>query len=153
MIIVKFIGGLGNQLFQQAIGRTISIKCDGHLKLDISAFARYELHAYSLQHFNIVEQIASPAEIAIFDSSSDWRMTRVVLRHVSSALPEPLTVKREVDAASKDVSQAIMGVPSVCIHIRSFTFRFREKRDIVRLAARLNLRVGVLAPRLAWRKT
>jgi hypothetical protein len=73
MIIVKVIGAWGNQLFQCAIGRATSVKCDAPLKLDRSAFANCKLHAYSLQHFNTIEQIASLAEIAIFDAASNGR--------------------------------------------------------------------------------
>ena len=38
MIIVEVSGGLGNQLFQYAIGRTISIQNKVNLKLDLSFF-------------------------------------------------------------------------------------------------------------------
>jgi hypothetical protein len=64
MIIVRLIGGLGNQLFQYAIGRNLSIKTGMELKLDISGFEAYKLHAYSLGHFNIQEKIATKDEIA-----------------------------------------------------------------------------------------
>lgn len=36
MIIVKLMGGLGNQMFQYAIGRSLSIKTNQELKFDIS---------------------------------------------------------------------------------------------------------------------
>ena len=64
MIIVKIIGGLGNQLFQYSLGRNLAIKKNTELKLDISGFKDYKLHAYSLNHFNITENIASKKEIA-----------------------------------------------------------------------------------------
>lgn len=64
MIIVKLIGGLGNQLFQYAIGRSLAVKIGAELKLDISGFETYKLHAYSLGHFNIQEKIATASEIA-----------------------------------------------------------------------------------------
>lgn len=66
MIIVKLIGGLGNQLFQYAAARRISYLNHIPLKLDISEFARYKLHKYSLMHFNIVEEMATPEEIQAF---------------------------------------------------------------------------------------
>jgi hypothetical protein len=44
MIISHVVGGLGNQMFQYAAGRALSIKHEVPLRLDISAFVDYELH-------------------------------------------------------------------------------------------------------------
>jgi len=63
MVIVKIIGGLGNQLFQYAAARRISYLHDMPLKLDISGFLQYKLRKYSLMHFNIIEEIATKCEI------------------------------------------------------------------------------------------
>jgi hypothetical protein len=64
MIIVKLIGGLGNQLFQYAAARRLSLVHRTNLKLDIIHFDHYKLHAYALKHFSIQETFASPEEIA-----------------------------------------------------------------------------------------
>jgi hypothetical protein len=66
MIITKLIGGLGNQLFQYSLGKSLAVKKNTELKLDISGFEKYKLHAYSLNHFNITENIATEKEIAKF---------------------------------------------------------------------------------------
>ena len=63
MIIVRLIGGLGNQLFQYAVGRCLAEKNSAVLKIDISPFATYKLHKYSLWAFNIQENFASPDEV------------------------------------------------------------------------------------------
>lgn len=63
MIIVKILGGLGNQLFQYAFGRRLANSLDVPLKLDITAFNDYKLHDYALCHFNVIEEFASPEEI------------------------------------------------------------------------------------------
>lgn len=55
MITVKLIGGLGNQMFQYALGRHLSIKNNCDLYMDINEFETYKLHKYSLQHFQIKE--------------------------------------------------------------------------------------------------
>ena len=55
MITVKLIGGLGNQMFQYALGRHLSIKNSCDLYMDINEFETYKLHKYSLQHFQIKE--------------------------------------------------------------------------------------------------
>lgn len=66
MIIVKIIGGLGNQMFQYSLGRSIAVKNNVELKLDISAFDSYKLHSYQLDKFNIIENIATYKEIKGF---------------------------------------------------------------------------------------
>ena len=61
MIIVKIIGGLGNQMFQYALGRSLAYRHNTELKLDISDYQeRYKLHRYGLHHLNIHASIASP---------------------------------------------------------------------------------------------
>jgi hypothetical protein len=52
MIVVKIIGGLGNQLFQYATAKALAIKNNDSLRLDVSAFSTYKTHAYGLHHFN-----------------------------------------------------------------------------------------------------
>ena len=63
MIIVKLIGGLGNQMFQYAAGRAIALKNNTSLKLDCSSFEQYTLRSYRLDRFNIVEDFATHDEI------------------------------------------------------------------------------------------
>ena len=64
MIIVKLIGGLGNQMFQYAVGRHLAVKNKSTLKLDISGFKDYNLRNYDLGHFNIQENIATPKDLS-----------------------------------------------------------------------------------------
>ena len=44
MIISQVIGGLGNQMFQYAAGRALSVELGQPLRLDIANFAEYGLH-------------------------------------------------------------------------------------------------------------
>jgi Glycosyl transferase family 11 len=44
VIIVEVTGGLGNQMFQYALGKSVSTKLNVPLQLDVSGFERYELH-------------------------------------------------------------------------------------------------------------
>ncbi|MBI3558770.1 alpha-1,2-fucosyltransferase [Candidatus Gottesmanbacteria bacterium] len=64
MIIVKLTGGLGNQMFQYAAGRAISLRAKTSLKLDISGYAddKFGRH-YSLNVFNIKAALATSQEI------------------------------------------------------------------------------------------
>lgn len=63
MIIIKLLGGLGNQMFQYAMGRAIAFQRNDIFKLDLSEFAQYELRKYTLSHLKIQESFASPMEI------------------------------------------------------------------------------------------
>jgi len=60
MIVSRIIGGLGNQMYQYAAGRAISLVRDTSLRLDISGFADYGLH----QGFELQRVFGCPAEIA-----------------------------------------------------------------------------------------
>lgn len=72
MVIVKLMGGLGNQMFQYALGRQLSQTLKVPLKLDLSYFYKENYHPeetirhYELGVFNIEESFASPEEIADF---------------------------------------------------------------------------------------
>jgi hypothetical protein len=63
MIITKLKGGLGNQLFQYALGRRLAYFNNTDLKLDIYEFKNNNIRTYRLGHFNIQENFASDEEI------------------------------------------------------------------------------------------
>lgn len=60
MIISRIIGGLGNQMFQYALGRALSLEREQPLRLDISDFTHYRLH----QGFELRRVFNCPAETA-----------------------------------------------------------------------------------------
>ncbi|NMR33817.1 alpha-1,2-fucosyltransferase [Chryseobacterium aquaticum] len=53
MVAVELIGGLGNQMFQYATAKALSLHRDERLLLDSRLFDNYKLHSYALNHFNI----------------------------------------------------------------------------------------------------
>lgn len=64
MVIVKIIGGLGNQLFQYAFGKAFEKKTGIKVFHDIEDFdVKYKLREISLQHFNITLNVADRKEI------------------------------------------------------------------------------------------
>jgi hypothetical protein len=62
MIIARIHGGLGNQLFQYALGRNLALKNNTELKLDISFYKTQEKRKYLLNNFNIVENFLGDKE-------------------------------------------------------------------------------------------
>ncbi len=79
MVIVHIEAGLGNQLFQYAFGRSLALKMNTKLKLDITAteteFAKKSHHSYYfLDEFNIKEKtIASKKELDSINPST-WKI-------------------------------------------------------------------------------
>ncbi len=63
MIVVKIIGGLGNQLFQYACGYNLARYLNTDLKIDISEFEKYKLHNFTLNKFNISAKYASKKDL------------------------------------------------------------------------------------------
>lgn len=83
MLIVNIIGGLGNQMFQYAVGRALSLERGVTLQLDISDFASYQLHqGFQLQRIcNCVADIANEEDVRlILGWQSSFIARRVLLR-------------------------------------------------------------------------
>ena len=66
MIITRISGGLGNQMFQYAIAKSIAKKNNDVFKLDLSFYPKQTLRKYELDLLNIDEQIASEDECIKF---------------------------------------------------------------------------------------
>jgi hypothetical protein len=77
VIIVRLVGGLGNQMFQYAAGRRLSILHNTDLKLDTNQFQYYEGRSYSLQPFRIQGHLATPNEIAAVRGRDKRRWSRL----------------------------------------------------------------------------
>ena len=63
MIIVKLMGGLGNQMFQYALGRRVAYQRRTSLKLDLTWFQTQTLRSYQLDKLKISAGIASPEDV------------------------------------------------------------------------------------------
>jgi hypothetical protein len=71
MIIVKLTGGLGNQMFQYASGRSLSEKRNTELRLDIKSFRMSSnqdvtSRSYQLTLFNCIGKLASESDLQSF---------------------------------------------------------------------------------------
>jgi len=64
MIISNIIGGLGNQMFQYAAGRTLAHLNKTFIKLDVSSFSESKLRSFDLLSFNANIGFATKQEIS-----------------------------------------------------------------------------------------
>jgi hypothetical protein len=69
MVVVKLMGGLGNQMFQYACGRRIALANSVQLKLDTSDVKGKAGRVYGLGHLNISAEIALDTDIKHFKKS------------------------------------------------------------------------------------
>jgi hypothetical protein len=76
VIVVRLWGGLGNQMFQYALGRRLAIANDVPLKLDLSALVRDPLRRFGCDLFCIRARIAVPADLAMFSEARPARAGR-----------------------------------------------------------------------------
>jgi len=89
VIIVRLHSGLGNQLFQYALGRRLSIIHKRPLKLDVSYYTatnpdpREGVRIYCLKYFNVQAQIAEPEDMAPFKKYLEKTFIGKVFRHAS----------------------------------------------------------------------
>ncbi|MDJ1469750.1 alpha-1,2-fucosyltransferase [Cytophagaceae bacterium DM2B3-1] len=84
MIIVRLNGGLGNQLFQYALGKALSILHQAPLKLDITWYKK-GIRQYELKYFDINENIATEDDI-----SATTRITQSWKNRLDRNLIQPL---------------------------------------------------------------
>lgn len=97
MIITKLIGGLGNQMFQYALGRNLAHRLGGELKLDLSGFRNYKLRQYELSVFNIQGRFASDEDLRALPVTEEGILSKISNRLVKkTASPDdPLPVKEK----------------------------------------------------------
>lgn len=83
MIIVNLIGGLGNQMFQYATGRALSLRLSASLKFEVSGFSGCRLHnGFELDKaFTCNPSLASKQEIReLLGWRGAWRISKLLAR-------------------------------------------------------------------------
>jgi len=86
MIVVKLIGGLGNQLFQYAIGRQISLYHEVKLKVDIGDLLdrtprkNFTFRDFELEHFNCKIETITRTELLFF-KWIHWLLSKIGLNN------------------------------------------------------------------------
>lgn len=87
MIVVKLIGGLGNQMFQYAAGRRLAALHNTALKIDLSQLEANPNGAYTKRHFelgifNFHPEFAVEGDLTPFKRFSGSRVRRVLFREL-----------------------------------------------------------------------
>ncbi|MDB5252970.1 MAG: hypothetical protein JWP27_2139 [Flaviaesturariibacter sp.] len=78
MVVIRIIGGLGNQLFQYAAARSLAATLSTDLKVDVTALEAQDLRHFDLQSLHPLVQVAAKAEIDQLKPSR--RLARIVER-------------------------------------------------------------------------
>ncbi len=82
LLIVKLIGGLGNQMFQYAFARALANKQNTEFRLDISGYEKQlainTYREYELQCFNILEKIAEPELLNQYKNSKTVLLRKIL---------------------------------------------------------------------------
>ncbi|MFA5000608.1 MAG: alpha-1,2-fucosyltransferase [Candidatus Paceibacterota bacterium] len=99
MITVNLKGGLGNQMFQYALGRELAVTQKTGLKLDRTGYDREHFRAYGLKVFAIEENFANHQEIkknkySLGLASKAWRGFKFKILRVHHTGWEPRVISR-----------------------------------------------------------
>jgi len=145
MITVRLCGGLGNQLFQYAVGRVLSIRWDVPLVLDVSSFASDRKRTYMLAPYHVPARVVSsprwrrwlaqvggryrrergfafdPQVLAVEPGSildGYFQSEKYFAAHAKT-IRDDLSLKEPLSAEANSYLQAIEAAPvSVAVHVR-----------------------------------
>ncbi len=89
MILVKLMGGLGNQMFQYAAAKALACKHNVDIKVDLSFLnadpkGNYTARKYELDIFNSVIKIASEEDLLKFNNKINNKIARSLQRNFPS---------------------------------------------------------------------
>ena len=90
LIITHIMGGIGNQLFQYALGRCLALKSNTELKLDIGKNTSKSSHHsyYRLDYFNIQQNFATEEDLKrVADKDDENFNPELNLRRVEDTAP------------------------------------------------------------------
>lgn len=101
MITIKLRGGLGNQMFQYATGKSLALRNKTDIKLDLSDYVENKERSYRLKFFNIEEKFATKKEIDSYkifwnkmsDKLKPWHKRSVITYNSYGFEPDLLKVR------------------------------------------------------------
>ena len=149
MIIVRLIGGLGNQLFQYARARHSAEINKTFLKIDLSEFETYKLHKYSLNHFDIIENFDAKGDLLATNEFKEkhfhfdpnyklitdgtllkgyWQSEKYFV-DISEIIRNELKIKTNISDLGIEISKLISGSNSASLHIRRCDYNLGSYSD------------------------
>jgi hypothetical protein len=93
MIIVHLKGGIGNQLYQYAAAKSLSLTSQNELKLYFEDTNKFTNRTYALSAFNIPEPFAHPSEVRRF--RPDTGMLRKLKKMMGLDVDKKLVLEKE----------------------------------------------------------
>lgn len=82
MIVSEILGGLGNQMFQYAVGLSLATKLDADFRLDKTKFKGYKAHKFGLDTLRLPIEFVNPADYFLLERSNST--TRNIKEFVKS---------------------------------------------------------------------
>ncbi|MEP7171081.1 MAG: alpha-1,2-fucosyltransferase [Bacteroidota bacterium] len=148
MVIVELSGGLGNQMFEYAAGRSLAVKNNVPLKLFTHKLSRNWHRTYVLKCFNIEEQLISRSETnkllkqksctvykelpGGFDKKffeikgnaflKGYRQSEKYFKNIDELIKKDFTFKDVPTGKNKDFSEQISNADAVAVHVRRGDF-------------------------------
>ncbi|MEE9408522.1 MAG: alpha-1,2-fucosyltransferase [Polaribacter sp.] len=157
MIVVRILGGLGNQMFQYAYAK--ALEHEGfNVKLDLSKFKKYKLHGgYQLDKYTINIQYADALSSTLgklgikksvkeksllFDKNllslkgneyiKGYFQTEKYFSEIREILLKDFTIKKEIAESTKSFATNISSFKNTCsLHIRRGDYISDEKANSV----------------------
>jgi hypothetical protein len=133
MVISHLIGGLGNQMFQYAAGRAVSLRMQTPLRLDTVDFRRYGLHqGFELERvFNISAEVAQATDVR---GMLRWQCSPRIRQFVSRPGMARIRNKALIIEPSFSYWQGIRDVPDNCYLVGYWQTEkyFKEAAETIR---------------------
>ena len=93
MIVIRLKGGLGNQMFQYALGRYLSVKNNTELLLDTSSYRHDHLREYRLASYCI--QAKASDQFLFFPTDGRARRFNRIIQLIQKIFSQPFQIIRE----------------------------------------------------------